>query len=146
MPTTLHASPASVTGFAPPVITGTSSEGALDILFQALLDVARRHDPELEAVLHGTADISRFSPEMLARALQVQGIWFQLISIAEQNAAMRRRRHTERTEGRAALGGSFAKVFSEARARGIPRRRSRRCSTTCASARRSPPTPPRASA
>ncbi|MGC5777636.1 phosphoenolpyruvate carboxylase [Methylobacterium sp. NFXW15] len=122
MPTTLHASPASasVTGFAPPVITGTSSEVALDILFQALLDVARRHDPELEAVLHGTADISRFSPEMLARALQVQGIWFQLISIAEQNAAMRRRRHTERTEGRAALGGSFAKVFSEARARGIP--------------------------
>ncbi len=120
MPTTLHATPsAPVTGFAPPVITGTSSEGALDILFQALLDVARRHDPELETVLHGTADISRFSPEMLARALQVQGIWFQLISIAEQNAAMRRRRHTERTEGRAALGGSFAKVFAEARARGI---------------------------
>ncbi|MDP4021454.1 phosphoenolpyruvate carboxylase [Methylobacterium sp. NEAU 140] len=119
MPTTRHAVPAA-TGFAPPVITGTAAEEALDILFQALLDVARRHEPELEAVLHGTADISRFSPEMLARALQVQGIWFQLIAIAEQNAAMRRRRHIERTDGRAALGGSFAKVFAEARARGTP--------------------------
>jgi phosphoenolpyruvate carboxylase len=122
MTRTLHATPGLVdaTAFAPPVITGTSSEQALDILFQALLDVARRHDPDLEAVLHGTADISRFSPQMLARALQVQGIWFQLISIAEQNAAMRRRRHVERTEGRAALGGSFAKVFSDARKQGVP--------------------------
>ena len=122
MTRTLHATPGLVdaTAFAPPVITGTSSEQALDILFQALLDVARRHDPDLEAVLHGTADISRFSPQMLARALQVQGIWFQLISIAEQNAAMRRRRHVERTEGRAALGGSFAKVFSDARQQGVP--------------------------
>jgi phosphoenolpyruvate carboxylase len=121
MTRTLHASPglAEASAFAPPVITGTSAEQALDILFQALLDVARRHDPDLEAVLHGTADISRFSPEMLARALQVQGIWFHLISIAEQNAAMRRRRHVERTEGRAALSGSFAKVFADARAKGI---------------------------
>ncbi|MDP4001925.1 phosphoenolpyruvate carboxylase [Methylobacterium sp. NEAU K] len=122
MTRTLHVSPglAEATAFAPPVITGTSAEQALHILFQALLDVARRHDPDLEAVLHGTADISRFSPQMLARALQVQGIWFQLISIAEQNAAMRRRRHVERTEGRAALGGSFAKVFADARAQGVP--------------------------
>ncbi|KIU30989.1 phosphoenolpyruvate carboxylase [Methylobacterium radiotolerans] len=122
MTRTLHATPGLVdaTAFAPPVIVGTSSEQALDILFQALLDVARRHDPDLEAVLHGTADISRFSPQMLARALQVQGIWFQLISIAEQNAAMRRRRHVERTEGRAALSGSFAKVFADARKQGVP--------------------------
>ncbi|MGU3538519.1 phosphoenolpyruvate carboxylase [Methylobacterium sp. A54F] len=121
MTLTLHASPghAADTAFAPPVITGTSAAEALDILFHALLDVARRHEPELEAVLHGRANISDFTPEMLARALQVQGIWFQLLSIAEQNAAMRRRRHIERTEGRAALGGSFAKVLSEAVESGI---------------------------
>jgi phosphoenolpyruvate carboxylase len=121
MTRTLHASPghADENAFAPPVITGTSAKEPLDILFHALLDVARRHEPELEAVLHGTADISRFTPEMLARALQVQGIWFQLISIAEQNAAMRRRRQIERSEGREALGGSFAKVLAEAASRGI---------------------------
>ncbi len=121
MTRTLHASPAQIdeNAFAPPVITGTSAQEPLDILFQALLDVARRHEPELEAVLHGTADISGFTPEMLARALQVQGIWFQLISIAEQNTAMRRRRQIERTEGREALGGSFTKVLAESAARGI---------------------------
>ncbi|GJE55373.1 MULTISPECIES: phosphoenolpyruvate carboxylase [Methylobacterium] len=121
MTVTLHPSPTPSTGdtFAPPVITGTSAKDALDILFHALVDVARRHDPELEEVLHGRADISTFTPEMLARALQVQGIWFQLLSIAEQNAAMRRRRHIERDEGRSALGGSFAKVLAEASANGI---------------------------
>ncbi|WP_336485605.1 phosphoenolpyruvate carboxylase [Methylobacterium nigriterrae] len=118
---TLHASPGAAVDpiFAPPVITGTSSKEALDILFHALLEVARRHEPELEAVLHGNANISEFSPELLARALQVQGIWFQLLSIAEQNAAMRRRRHIERNEGREALGSSFSKILAEAAASGI---------------------------
>jgi len=121
MPHTLHASPglAAENTFAPPVITGTSSKEALDILFHALLEVARRHEPELEDVLHGNADISAFTPQLLARALQVQGIWFQLLSIAEQNAAMRRRRQIERTEGRGALGGSFAKVLADAKAAGL---------------------------
>ncbi|AWN41627.1 phosphoenolpyruvate carboxylase [Methylobacterium durans] len=121
MTNTLHASPGAAVDhvFAPPVITGTSSKEALDILFHALLDVARRHEPELEVVLHGNANISEFSPELLARALQVQGIWFQLLSIAEQNAAMRRRRHIERNEGRAALGGSFSKILAEAASNGI---------------------------
>src|SRR5207253_3107759 len=99
MTDTLHAPVGAVDHtFAPPVITGTSSKEALDILFHALLAVARRHEPELEDVLHGRANISEFSPELLARALQVQGIWFQLLSIAEQNAAMRRRRQVERTK------------------------------------------------
>ena len=55
----------------------------------------------------------------MARALQAQGIWFQLLSIAEQNAAMRRRRHIERTRGRAALRGTFAHVLAEAASDGI---------------------------
>src|SRR3954452_8975723 len=64
MTQTLHASPGAAVDpiFAPPVITGTSSKEALDILFHALLDVARRHEPELEAVLHGHANISEFTP------------------------------------------------------------------------------------
>lgn len=53
MTKTLHARPSAATDttFAPPVITGTATEDALEILFHALLDVARRHDPELEDVL-----------------------------------------------------------------------------------------------
>ena len=130
MPKTLHASlgHAEENAFAPPVITGTSSKEALDILFHALLDVARRHEPELEAVLHGTADISTFTPEMLARALQVQGIWFQLLSIAEQNVAMRRRRHVERTEGRSALAAAPSpRCWRRLRPAASPRIRFMRC-------------------
>ena len=148
MTRTLHATPglADATAFAPPVITGTSSEQALDILFQALLDVARRHDPELEAVLHGTADISRFSPQMLARALQVQGIWFQLISIAEQNAAMRRRRHVERTEGPSRARRLLRQgVFRCPRPGRAPGEDPGAAAASCASGRRSPPIRPRAS-
>lgn len=105
--------------FAPPIITGTSSEGATEILLQSLIDVARRHQPELVAVLRGDADISSLSSDLLARALQVQGIWFQLMSIAEENTAMRRRRQIERTEGRDAVDGTFAHVLAEAAARGV---------------------------
>jgi len=56
----------------------------------------------------------------MARALQAQGIWFQLLSIADQNAAMRRRRQIERTRGRDALRGTFAHVLAEAADAGIP--------------------------
>jgi phosphoenolpyruvate carboxylase len=50
----------------------------------------------------------------------VQGIWFQLLSIAEQNAAMRRRRQVEAERGYAQLRGTFAQVISSAAASGVP--------------------------
>ncbi len=104
---------------APALIGGTHAEEAADLLFALLLDVVRQHQPEIAPVLEGGADISGLSPELMARALQAQGIWFQLLSIAEQNAAMRRRRHIERTRGREALRGSFANVLAEAARDGI---------------------------
>lgn len=102
------------------LIAGTSAEAAADILFDLLIQVVRRHQPEIEAVLKGGANISDFTPELMARALQAQGIWFQLLSIADQNAAMRRRRQIERTRGRARLRGTFAHVLDEAAKDGVP--------------------------
>jgi phosphoenolpyruvate carboxylase len=104
---------------AAPLISGTSAKDAADILFELLMEVIRRHQPEIEGVFGGGANISDFTPELMARALQAQGIWFQLLSIAEQNAAMRRRRHIERNRGRAALRGTFDHVLAEAAAEGI---------------------------
>ena len=101
------------------VIGGTSPEGAADLLFRLLIEVVRRHQPEIEPLLVGGADIAGFTPELMARALQAQGIWFQLLAIAEQNAAMRRRRHIERTGGRGALRGTFDHVLAEAARDGI---------------------------
>ena len=62
---------------------------------------------------------SDFTPELMARALQAQGIWFQLLSIAEQNAAMRRRRQVERERGREELRGTFSHVLAEAARGGV---------------------------
>ena len=104
------------------LISGTSVEEAATILFELLLEVVRQHQPEIEAVLKGGANIYGFTPELMARALQAQGIWFQLLAIAEQNAAMRRRRRTERVRGREALRGTFANVIAEAAEDGVPAR------------------------
>ena len=120
---------------AAPLITGTSAKEAADILFGLLIEIVRRHQPEIEPVLRGSANFSHFTPELMARALQAQGMWFQLLSIAEQNAAMRRRRHIERTRGRAKLRGTFAHVLAEASGRASAPTRSATCSRTCASAR-----------
>ncbi len=92
---------------------------AAELLFGLLLDVARKHQPEIEPLLKGGASVADFTPELMARALQAQGIWFQLLSIAEQNAAMRRRRQVERERGREELRGTFSHVLAEAARAGV---------------------------
>ena len=91
-----------------------------DLLFGLLLDVIHAHQPEIEPVLRGQpAQVDR-SPELVARTIQAQGIWFQLLSIAEQIAAMRERRRTEVDRGYDELRGTFAHVASSASATGVP--------------------------
>src|SRR5205823_8280750 len=58
-------------------------------------------------------------PELVARAIQAQGMWFQLLSIAEQNAAMRQRRQSEVARGYDQLRGTFAQVVSAAARGGV---------------------------
>ena len=101
------------------LVAGTSPREAAELLFGLLLDVARRHQPEIEPLLKGGASVTDFTPELMARALQAQGIWFQLFSIAEQNAAMRRRRQVERERGREELRGTFSHVLAEAARGGV---------------------------
>ena len=51
--------------------------------------------------------------------MRAQGIWFQLLAIAEQNRDMRNRREVERERGYEQLKGTFASVFAAAAAEGI---------------------------
>ncbi len=92
----------------------------VELLSGLLLGLVRRRAPELEPVLRGERAPADLSPELMARTLQVQGIWFQLLSIAEQNAAMRRRRQIEAERGYDQLRGTFAQVISSAAASGVP--------------------------
>ena len=56
---------------------------------------------------------------LVVAALRAQGIWFQLLAIAEQNRDMRNRREAERERGYEQLKGTFAGVFAAAAAEGI---------------------------
>jgi phosphoenolpyruvate carboxylase len=94
--------------------TGPSAKESADFLFDLLVEVIRRHQPEIEPVLRGTAGCSEFTAALTSRAMQAQGIWFQLLSLAEQAAAMRRRRGVEGTRGRDQLRGTFDYVLAEA--------------------------------
>ena len=102
--------------------------GVVDLLFGLLCDVARRHEPEVELALRGQSLPDTVPRAVWRRSLQAQGIWFQLLAIAEQNRAMRRRREIERERGYGQLRGTFADVFAEAaRSRASPPRRCARC-------------------
>jgi phosphoenolpyruvate carboxylase len=96
------------------------AQEVVELLSGLLLELVRARQPEVESVLRGERNAASLSPELLARTLQVQGIWFQLLSIAEQNAAMRRRRQTEIERGYDQLRGTFAQVAASAAASGIP--------------------------
>jgi phosphoenolpyruvate carboxylase len=86
----------------------------VELLSGLMLQLVRQRAPEVEPVLRGERSPHELTPELLARTLQVQGIWFQLLSIAEQNAAMRRRRQTEAERGYELVRGTFAQVLASA--------------------------------
>jgi len=89
-------------------------------LREQLLAVIRRHMPEIEAVVRDNKAGAGLAPREMARALQAQGILFQLVSIAEQAYAMRRRRRIEREKGHDKLLGTFDYVLSSAANAGVP--------------------------
>ncbi len=89
------------------------------LLDEQLRAVIRTHTPEIEPVLAGGGIPAGASPELLARTIQAQGIWFQLLSIAEQNAAMRQRRQSEVERGYEQLRGTFAQVVTAAATAGV---------------------------
>jgi phosphoenolpyruvate carboxylase len=92
----------------------------VELLGELMLTLVRKRAPEVEPVLRGQRAPHDLSAELLARTLQIQGIWFQLVSIAEQNAAMRRRRQIEAERGHELVRGTFAQVFSDAAAAKVP--------------------------
>ena len=90
------------------------------LLYDCFLDVIRAHEPDIERVLRGEQLPAGAPADLVARAIQAQGTWFQLLSIAEQNAAMRQRRQSEVERGPEQVRGTFAQVVAAAAAAGVP--------------------------
>ncbi len=114
-----QASPDTTLAATPSALATRSVEKASALLFDQLVAVVKRHQPEIEPVLRGFGSSAGFPPALMARALQAQGILFQLLSIAEQASAMRRRRTIERAKGREELLGAFAHVLADAAKSGV---------------------------
>lgn len=95
------------------------TNGVVTLLYQLLLEVLSAREPAVAAVLKGEQSVDPESRSQLLRVLQAQGIWFQLLNIAEENAGMRRRRTIETERGPAAVNGSFANVFARAASAGV---------------------------
>ena len=89
------------------------------LLFELLVAVAQRYEPQVAAVLREERTTADMPAALLTRTLQAQGIWFQLLAIAEQNRDMRNRREAERERGVEQLRGTFANVFASAAAQGV---------------------------
>lgn len=79
----------------------------------------KKRCPQIIPIMDGEEDIPANNPQLLSKLLEAWGIWFQLLSIAEQNTGMSRRRREEKTLGADAVSGSFANVFSNAAKAGV---------------------------
>ncbi|MEF3365818.1 phosphoenolpyruvate carboxylase [Methylocystis sp. 9N] len=108
----------SPTGLPSAYATRSVTEASAFLRAQ-LLAVIRRHLPEIEAAVRDPKAGAGLAPRQMGRVLQAQGILFQLISIAEQAYAMRRRRRIEREKGHDKLLGTFDYVLSSAASAGV---------------------------
>ncbi len=90
-----------------------------DLLLALLESVVRERHPEAAAALRGELIGGPGAARTVARALQAQGLWFQMLGLGEQYMAFRARRQAETELGHDQMGGTFARVLREARERGV---------------------------
>ena len=94
------------------------------------------YEPEVARVLkRRSRRPSAMSVRLLARTIQAQAIWFQMLAIAEQNRDMRRRRELERTRGHDAGAVEPSRMSSQLRRRCGARRRQAGARGACATLR-----------
>ncbi|MGH1536947.1 MAG: phosphoenolpyruvate carboxylase [Gammaproteobacteria bacterium] len=100
--------------------TAASYEDDLvEVLYQQLLSVIRARQPDIETYFDGKDDIRNCPSSKILYVLQTYGIWFQLLSIAEQNAMVQQRRQIEKEYDRDRVPGTFAYAFSSAEQKGV---------------------------
>ncbi len=92
----------------------------IDLLNDQLEQVITMRKPEILPYLPGTRPLVDADRDLLLGVLETWGIWFQLLNIAEENTAMRRRRLLESEIGLENVSGTFAHVFWQARENHVP--------------------------
>jgi phosphoenolpyruvate carboxylase len=96
----------------------TYLDACKDLLQGLLADVVASRAPAASPLLSRADGEVFHDPKSRRHGLQVIGIWFNLLSIAEENAAVRARRQVETTGGPDQLKGSFSSVLASVAAQG----------------------------
>ncbi|EFO29890.1 phosphoenolpyruvate carboxylase [Roseibium sp. TrichSKD4] len=82
------------------------------LLWDQLLQTVQKRAPAIVDLLTDPSS-EPLVPAQIANFLQAVNIWFHLDSIAEENAAMRERRETEKRHGAHRVSGSFAEAMDK---------------------------------
>jgi len=101
---------------SPDPLAASAAQYATEVaehLFSLLVGVVKVRHPYLESALAGGPMDPGWTTDQLEACLRAQGIWFQLLSIAEQNAGMRRRRQTETERGAEHVKGTLSQVLHD---------------------------------
>src|SRR2546423_2781542 len=80
----------------------------ISMLRDLLRQVIKVREPRVLAIIDEPAEAAGIPTDLIEHALQVIGIWLQLLNIAEENAAMRTRRQLESQSGPDHVVGSFS--------------------------------------
>lgn len=91
----------------------TAYQDEITMMLRDLLrQVIKVREPRVLAVIDEPANAHELPHDLIEHALQVIGIWLQLLNIAEENAAMRNRRQMENRSGPDQVPGSFSHAFA----------------------------------
>jgi phosphoenolpyruvate carboxylase len=89
------------------------------MLRELLRKVIKAQEPAVLPILDDAASASGIPDHMMEHALQVIGIWLQLMNVAEENASIRNRREIERQGGPDEVIGSFSHALAQAAAQNV---------------------------
>ncbi|MBA3446134.1 MAG: phosphoenolpyruvate carboxylase [Pseudaminobacter sp.] len=88
-------------------------ENARDLLFRLLVSVVKARDPAVADVLEDRTALGLIAKDKHIAALQATGIWFQLMTVANEISAMRSRRELEQAGSPDDILGEFSNVIGE---------------------------------
>lgn len=100
-------------------LSASYAKEVVDLLTEQLKHVIRLRQPGILPLFQGEQPLPEDNKELLLGVLQAWVIWFQLLNVAEENTAMRRRRLVERINGLEQVPGTFANVFRQAKTANI---------------------------
>lgn len=90
------------------------------MLRELLRKVIKAQEPAVLPILDDADAASGIPDHLMEHALQVIGIWLQLMNVAEENASIRNRREIERQGGPDEVIGSFSHALAQAAAHNVP--------------------------